>query len=1109
MNAPTPPISCFGRAPARVGRWAFWLFGLFLGLGLLRAAEAPRRTFDIPAGSAESTLQAFSQQAAGQFIFSAGKVGDAPTRAVKGVYTAREALDQMLAGTDLYAVQDDRTGALTVGRGSTSAVPSAATSGAPGTIIGRIFNPAAGEYIRNAQIRIVETGDTAISENEGAFRLSPVAPGRVTLSVTYTGYRTLTATVDVTSGSTAIKNFELVSTQQDPATTNPDGTVKLQTFVVATEREGAAKAIMDQRKSMNITNTVASDTFGENAEGNIGEFLRNMPGVELDLFYGEVRNVRLGGLGSEYTSVTMDGIALASADANAGGAANARAFTFEMASLASMDSIEVSKTVSADVEANAPAGTINLRTKRAFNTASRRVGFQANLALHSEEFTLKQTPGPNDSGRSFKARPGGMFEFMDSFFDKRLGIVFNISESNVYQETLISTLTYNRTSTAADPRREVITTLNFQHAPRFNKRFATTLTTDFKVNPYLAVGTDVVYNWTELWTPQRIVIFNTGGRTTVVGSDPITSFTTTTGANVMTNPVAVSKMGETLSVVPKFWYKKGDFELEGKFAYSDATSWYDPLVRREAVRDINSPTASGVNFRATRSSPQDTDWQITQISGPDISQGSSFNYAAGTASVTVNDGRFSRSDLISGELNATYRTTRFLPVIWKTGVKERYELRKFSDDQLTRRMDYLGTGTTPIIAGTWNGYSSAYPYDFGITNGSIASISGQNVFMPDLSRIAQLYREQPSRFRQNLSPANYFTAYFDKPRRYEEEIKAGFFMADTKVFKRLKLRAGVRWEGTETDSTEFDPRTPAEVIAAGYPVSAGRATTIPGLQYQYFSKPKIHRTGSYDNFFPSASLKYTILPNLDFSFGYSSTIKRGSYNALTGIFSVDEVAQLVTIGNPNLKPERVRAYVPRLAYYFEPVGQLAVTLYQYNVKDQQLTSTLTSDEYGNTDPLYSGYFFRTTYTLPQPLRRRGMEVEFSRSLTFLPRAFGNLFFRAAYSRYYAPVITPTIRPHSVSSGLTYSRRGFSTNINYTWGDNVPTSNTGLSYVRHRSNLDAGASLRLSHHYRLLISARNLLNTPYINMQWVAPSAPVWTRNETTGTSWTFAVKGDY
>ena len=58
--------------------------------------------------------------------------------------------------------------------------------------------------------------------------------------------------------------------------------VKLDQFVVSSEREGNAKAIMEQRNSMNITNSVASDVFGDVAEGNVGEFLKHMPGIELD-----------------------------------------------------------------------------------------------------------------------------------------------------------------------------------------------------------------------------------------------------------------------------------------------------------------------------------------------------------------------------------------------------------------------------------------------------------------------------------------------------------------------------------------------------------------------------------------------------------------------------------------------------------------------------------------------------------------------------------------------------------------------------------------------------------------------------------------------------------
>jgi len=62
----------------------------------------------------------------------------------------------------------------------------------------------------------------------------------------------------------------------------------------------------------------------------------------------------------------MDGVSLASVDATT--ALRRRAFIHDGDGLAQQhDSIEVSKTVSADVDANAPAGTINLRTKRAFD----------------------------------------------------------------------------------------------------------------------------------------------------------------------------------------------------------------------------------------------------------------------------------------------------------------------------------------------------------------------------------------------------------------------------------------------------------------------------------------------------------------------------------------------------------------------------------------------------------------------------------------------------------------------------------------------------------------------------------------------------------------------
>jgi iron complex outermembrane recepter protein len=982
--------------------------------------------------------------------------------------------------------------------------PTAAASAATGTITGRVFNPNTGEYVRNAQIRVQETGQTTISEDGGEFRLSPVPAGTATIVVTYTGYRTATATLNVPAGASVTHEFNLISTADTAAAAG--GIVTLGQFVVSSEREGAAKAIMDQRNSMNITNTVASDTFGDNPEGNVGEFLKHLPGVELDLFYGEVRTVRLGGLGSEYTSVTMDGIALASVDANNSGSGAARSFTMEMASLNSMESIEVSKTISADVDANAPAGTINLRTKRAFDRAGRRVSWQANVTAHSEAMSLKSSRGPDEDGTSRKIRPGGIFEYSDVFLNKRLGVVLNLSESNVYQEALITAITYNATPTAADPRPLIPTTLNFQWAPRFNKRFATTLTTDYKFSPMLNVGLGLVYNYVDLWTPQRTAIFNTGARNLVVGTNPLLDFTSSNVGNVQVNPVAVSKMGETFTVLPRVQYKRGNFDLEGKFAYSDSTSWYDPMGRRNSIRDTNSPTASNITFRAQRSSLMSQDWNITQVAGNDIASGGSFS----NPSVTVNDGRFGRTILFSGEAIGTLKTNTFLPIVWKSGLKTRQQIQKFEDDQLAKRYDYVGGATT----GAWAGYRSPWQYDLGMIDGKIASSSGQSVFMPNLRAIGDLYKERPQDFRQNwgANSDNFYESYVARRRRYYEQIDAGFLMGTT-TWKKLNLRAGLRWEGTSTEASEADTRTPAEMRAAGFGSqinAAGRGTTIPAITYQFLSQPRVKRTGDYDNLFPSASVKYNISRNFDVHFGYSSTIRRPSYVNLAGVWLVNDTALTVTAPNPRLKPETSDNYAARLAYYFEPVGQLAATFTERSVKDLFITDRLTAQEFGYAgDDELVNYEFITTDNSPGTIKIRSMELEYYQSLAFLGEKFKRLSVRGSYTRLYAEVPRANLTPHLASGGINYTLNRLSLYGNWNWSDDVNTNVAGTTYRRHRTNLDAGGSWRLTNTYSLSVSVRNILDTPYINMQRFATGPTAMTRHETVGQSWTFAVKGTY
>jgi hypothetical protein len=99
------------------------LTGTAWGAPTPAAAESAKRAFDIPAGTAETVLRSFAEQADTQFVYSADKVKGVRTNALRGNYTPREGLDRLVSGTELSVVQDARTSALTVDRNRPRAIP--------------------------------------------------------------------------------------------------------------------------------------------------------------------------------------------------------------------------------------------------------------------------------------------------------------------------------------------------------------------------------------------------------------------------------------------------------------------------------------------------------------------------------------------------------------------------------------------------------------------------------------------------------------------------------------------------------------------------------------------------------------------------------------------------------------------------------------------------------------------------------------------------------------------------------------------------------------------------------------------------------------------------
>ncbi len=81
-----------------------------------RAAEETRRRYDLPAGDAATVLRQFAEVSGREILFAAEVVRGIRTGPVRGEFTALEALHRLLAGTNLHAIPDERSGAIAVRR---------------------------------------------------------------------------------------------------------------------------------------------------------------------------------------------------------------------------------------------------------------------------------------------------------------------------------------------------------------------------------------------------------------------------------------------------------------------------------------------------------------------------------------------------------------------------------------------------------------------------------------------------------------------------------------------------------------------------------------------------------------------------------------------------------------------------------------------------------------------------------------------------------------------------------------------------------------------------------------------------------------------------------
>ena len=1024
---------------------------------------------------------------------------------------------------------------------------------ATGTIQGRVYNPTVQQYVGNAEVRLEGTNQVVFTEHDGTFQITNVPAGTATITVNFTGYNPAKETFTVTAGQTAVREINLTST----AATSGDGIVKLSAFTVSSEREGNAKAIMAQRRNMNITTSVSSDIFGDVTDGNVGEFLKYLPGVDLDYVESEARGPRLGGMDGQYVGVAFDGMRTASADANRGGGSASRATSFEGFSITSIESIEINRTASPENDADSPAGTINMKTKRAFDRKGRQVTYNFGLNFNGEEYTLKQVPDARDRP-TYRYKPNWQIGYSESFFDQKFGVLVSYSHSHSYTEENPLTLSYNRAnSSVADPRPAVITSLESQDGGKFIIKDALLLTADWRAAPNLVLSLNAVYSYFEgefwsrsfQWVGANDNANVANGRSTIGGDGMLTVIAprnaTANVAQLNNTANTSAKLAYTRQIAPRFEYKLGSWVFDGAGAFSKSKNNYEALERGFSNNEGGGIAAG---WTATRPNPQSWEWTIRQDSGLDWFDLRNWNANTNTrngGTRVTNDDRLWITEKWTGTANARWSVPfmETIPTVLKFGGKWDEESRKNNTWSATEIWSYNGPGgnhttVNPTsganVIDSWGNWAnvgpqfiSQYPYDMGTTNAvTIYNVNGAQGIPPRVNRaaMADLFRAHPEQFVNTTTPDDYYTAFIATPRDFRQTITAGYGQADMRLTSKLQIRTGVRVERTQNDLKEFDPLTRAQMLASPFAnqlnapgTNNGRALTIPGLQYQFMSQPRKTRTSSYHNYFPSLMAKYYFLPNLEFQAGFNKGISRPPIDNLTGLWVVNENNRSVTAPNPTLLPEHHKVYQSRLAYYFEgrSPGVMSVALSQDEATNFIRTNTYTAAEFGVDDPDYLLYTFNSTTNSTELQRYRNLDVAYNQTLGFLPGEYlRGLNIGANYSRSYANQRRAKLAPHRWSGRFGYAYRRFNGSLNFIWIDDRPQDAAANGRIwGAMTKWDLALTWTLTKNCALYVQARNITNQKdlyYESPLGVPDGKQKYLRQmEEYGDNWVFGVKGQF
>ncbi|MEZ4702401.1 MAG: TonB-dependent receptor [Rhodothermales bacterium] len=236
-------------------------------------------------------------------------------------------------------------------------------------IRGVVTDKSTGEPLPGASVFIEGTTLGAATNEEGEYQIPRVSAGSYVLSASYIGYQEVK--MDITVAGTDL----VVNIAMEFATFEGDE------VIVTAQAEGQIAAINQQIQATTIKNVVSAARIQQIPDVNAAESVARLPGISLVRSGGEGQQVAVRGLSPKYNVMMVNGVRMQSTDRDN------RSVDLNMIAPNVLSGIEVTKALTADMDADAVGGTVNLKIGKA------REGFHSTLSAQGGYGSVGETYG--------------------------------------------------------------------------------------------------------------------------------------------------------------------------------------------------------------------------------------------------------------------------------------------------------------------------------------------------------------------------------------------------------------------------------------------------------------------------------------------------------------------------------------------------------------------------------------------------------------------------------------------------------------------------------------------------------------------------------------------